>query len=120
MRIEYPQAVLDPDTGELVSCAEVAEVEYTAFNSHGSKAVPGRLIVRRVPERNTNTLAAAAQEGLFTVCRQHAIFTNNPASLGQHANPQHSPTAPLTAAAPGLSAISAVDCGSVSGPSGPR
>lgn len=70
MRIEYPQAVLDPDTGELVSCAEVAEVEYTAFNSHGSKAVPGRLIVRRVPERNTNTLAAAAQEGLFTVCRQ--------------------------------------------------
>ncbi len=24
-RIEYPQAVLDPDTGELVSVAEVAE-----------------------------------------------------------------------------------------------
>ena len=78
MRIEYPQAVLDPDTGELVSCAEVAEVEYTAFNSHGSKAVPGRLIVRRVPERNTNTLAAAAQEGLFTVCRQHASSPTTP------------------------------------------
>ena len=48
-----PQAILDPDTGELVSCAEVAEVPYLAFTSHGSKAVPGRLIVRRVPERNT-------------------------------------------------------------------
>ena len=81
VRIEYPQAVLDPDTGELVSCAEVAEVEYTAFTSHGSKAVSGRLIVRRVPERNTKKFADAAQEGLFTVWRYHAIFTNNPAEL---------------------------------------
>ena len=69
VRIEYPQAVLDPDTGELVSCAEVAEVPYLAFTSHGGKAVPGRLIVRRVPERNTKKLTEAAQEGLFTVWR---------------------------------------------------
>ena len=81
VRIEYPQAVLDPDTGELVSCAEVAEIPYLAFTSHGSKAVPGRLIVRRVPERNTTKLATAAQQGLFTVWRYHAIFTNNPAPL---------------------------------------
>jgi Transposase DDE domain group 1 len=81
VRIEYPQAMIDPDTGELVSCAEVAEVPYLAFTSHGSKAVPGRLIVRRVPERNTTKLADAAQEGLFTVWRYHAIFTNNPAPL---------------------------------------
>jgi hypothetical protein len=80
VRIEYPQAVLDPDTGELVSCAEVAEVAYTAFTSHRTPIV-GRLIVRRVPERNTGKLAAAAQEGLFTVWRYHAIFTNNPAPL---------------------------------------
>jgi len=88
IRIEYPQAVLDPDTGELVSCAEVAEAQYTAFTSHGSKAVPGRLIVRRVPERNAAKLADAAQEGLFTVWRYHAIFTNNPAPLVQ-AEAQH-------------------------------
>jgi hypothetical protein len=81
VRIKYPQAVLDPDTGELVSCAEVAEVPYLAFTSHGGKAVPGRLIVRRVPERNTTKLTEAAQEGLFTVWRYHAIFTNNPAPL---------------------------------------
>jgi hypothetical protein len=81
VRIEYRQAVLDTDTGELVSCAEVAETAYTAFTSHGSKAIPGRLIVRRVPERNTKKVAAAAQEGLFEVWRYHAIFTSNPAPL---------------------------------------
>ena len=34
VRIEYSQAVLDTDTGELVSAAEVAEVPYLAFTSH--------------------------------------------------------------------------------------
>ena len=43
--------------------------------------MPGRLIVRRVPERNTAKLADAAQEGLFTVWRYHALFTNNRAPL---------------------------------------
>jgi hypothetical protein len=32
-RIEYTQAIPDPDTGELISVAEVAEIEYTAFAS---------------------------------------------------------------------------------------
>jgi hypothetical protein len=78
--IEYPQAVLDPDTGELVSCAEVAETQYLAFTSH-RRPIAGRLIVRRVPERNSGKLAAAAQKGLFEVWRYHAIFTTNPAPL---------------------------------------
>lgn len=80
-RIAYPQAVLDPDTGELVSAAEVAETPYTAFASHGSRAVPGRLLVRRVPERNREKLAASAQQGLFTVWRYHAVFTTSAAPL---------------------------------------
>ena len=80
-RITYPQAVVDPDTGELVSAAEVAETPYVAFTSHGQKAVPGRLLVRRVPERNQAKLASAAQQGLFTVWRYHAIFTTNPDPL---------------------------------------
>ncbi len=37
--------------------------------------------MRRVPERNTTKLAAAAQDGLFQVWRYHAVFTNNPAPL---------------------------------------
>ena len=43
VRIEYR---IDPDTGELVSCGEVADVRYVAFISHRNKALPGRLIVR--------------------------------------------------------------------------
>jgi len=79
--IVYPNAIVDPDTGELISTAEVAEVAYTAFTSHGAGRVTGRLIVRRVPERNTTKLAAAAQDGLFQVWRYHALFTNQSAPL---------------------------------------
>jgi hypothetical protein len=82
-RITYSQAVLDPDTGELVSVAEVAETPYVAFTSHGDKAVPGRLLVRRVPERNRHKLATAAQQGLFTLWRYHAIFTTSQTPLVQ-------------------------------------
>ena len=63
-----------------MSCAEVTEVPYLAFTSQRTP-IPGRLIVPRVPERNTRKLADAAQQGLFNVWRYHAIFTNNPGSL---------------------------------------
>ena len=79
--IVYPNAILDPDSGELISTAEVAEAGYTAFTSHGSGQVTGRLLVRRVPERNTAKLAAATQDGLFHVWRYHAVFTNQTATL---------------------------------------
>lgn len=82
-KIAYPQAVLDPDSGELVSVAEVAETPYLAFTSHGAKAVGGRLLVRRVPERNRDKLATAAQQGLFTLWRYHAIFTTSQTPLVQ-------------------------------------
>ena len=82
-KIAYPQGVLDPDTGELVSVAEVAETAYVAFTSHGARAVEGRLLVRRVPERNRDRLASAAQQGLFTVWRYHAIFTTSQTPLVQ-------------------------------------
>ena len=78
----YPNAIVDPDTGELISSAEVAEVGYTAFTSYGATGqVTARLIVRRVPERNTKKLAAAAQDGLFEVWRYHAVFTNQSSPL---------------------------------------
>ena len=48
--VHYPGAVLDPDTGELISDAEVAEVEFTAFAST-KNPVTARLIVRRVRDR---------------------------------------------------------------------
>ncbi len=45
-----PGAVNDPDTGELISDAEVAEVEFTAFASTWRPAT-ARLVLRRVRDR---------------------------------------------------------------------
>ena len=79
-RITYPQAIPDPDTGELVSAAEVAEISYTAFTSKPkAQQVSARLIVRRIPELNRAKLAG--QDPLFPLYRYHAIFTDNPADL---------------------------------------
>jgi hypothetical protein len=66
--VHYPGAVVDPDTGELISDAQVAEVEYTAFADNRHR-VTGRLIVRRVLDANT-------QDPLFPVWRYHPFFTN--------------------------------------------
>jgi len=67
--VHYPGAVTDPDTGELISDAEVAEVEFTAFAST-THPVTARLIVRRVRDR-------AKTAELFPVWRHHPFFTNN-------------------------------------------
>jgi hypothetical protein len=52
--VRYPGAVTDPDTGELISDAEVAEIAFTALAST-SAPVTARLIVRRVRDANTQT-----------------------------------------------------------------
>jgi len=49
--VHYPGSVVDPDTGELICDAEVAETTYTAFAST-SHPVTARLVVRRVRDRN--------------------------------------------------------------------
>jgi hypothetical protein len=68
--VQYPGAVLDPDTGALISDAEVAEVsEFTAFSST-MQPVTARLIVRRVRDR-------ARAEELFPVWRHHPFLTNS-------------------------------------------
>jgi hypothetical protein len=67
--VQYPGAVLDPDTGALISDAEVAETTFTAFGST-NHPVTARLIVRRVRDR-------AKLEELFPVWRYHPILTNS-------------------------------------------
>ncbi|MFI9789159.1 IS1380 family transposase [Kitasatospora sp. NPDC051984] len=75
--IRYPDAFVDPGTGELVSDAEVAETEYTAFTGRRkAEHVTARLIVRRVRRLNAET--AAGQGELFTTWRYHPIFTDSP------------------------------------------
>ncbi|HVI69448.1 MAG TPA: IS1380 family transposase, partial [Magnetospirillaceae bacterium] len=73
--VDYPGAHEDPDTGELISDAQVAEVEYTAF-ADTPHAFTGWLVVRRVLDANT-------QDPLFPVWRYHPFFTNNTEPVDQ-------------------------------------
>ena len=74
--IEYPQAVFDEPSGRWVSRAEVAEIGFTAFTSRkSSEQVPGRLVVRRIPDLNPK--AVAGQSTLFDTWRFHAFFTTS-------------------------------------------
>jgi DDE family transposase len=74
--IQYPRALWDDQLRAWVSDAEVAQTRYTAFTSKQGKAITARLIVRRV--KDLNRKAAAGQDGLFTVWRYHAVFTDSP------------------------------------------
>ncbi|WP_033223455.1 IS1380 family transposase [Kitasatospora phosalacinea] len=80
--IRYPGAFVDPDTGELVSDAEVAETRYTAFTGRTkAERVTARLIVRRV--RRLNAEVVAGQGELFTAWRYHPVFTDSPFEMLQ-------------------------------------
>jgi hypothetical protein len=88
--ISYPNAVWDHDEQRLISDAEIAEVEFTAFTSRRrGEHITGRLIVRRVKRLNpgvrsqaTKTMTAEQQE-LFAAYRYHAVFTDSPLTLVQ-------------------------------------
>lgn len=67
--VQYPGATLDPDTGELISDAEVAETTFTAFAST-KRPVTARLVVRRVRDQTK-------LEELFPVWRHHPFLTNS-------------------------------------------
>ncbi len=71
--IEYTDAVFDEQTNTWVSRAEVAEVPFTAFTSKKkSDHVPGRLVVRRIPDLNPGK--NDGQDTLFDTWRFHALF----------------------------------------------
>ncbi len=85
--VQYPQAIWDDQLDCLVSDAEVAEIQYTAFASKKKEQqATARLIVRRVRTRNEK--AAQGMDELFPVWRYHAVFTDSPFELvqaeGQH------------------------------------
>ena len=67
--VKYPGAVRDPDTGEWISDAEVAETPYTAFTSTKTP-ITARLIVRRVKD-------ARYPDALFPVWRYHPFLTDS-------------------------------------------
>jgi Transposase DDE domain group 1 len=78
--IEYTDALFDETTNTWLSTAEVAEIPYTAFGSRKpSEQVPGRLVVRRIPDLNTT--AGSGQGSLFDTWRFHAFFTTTDANV---------------------------------------
>jgi hypothetical protein len=80
--IEYTDAVFDDTSRQWISRAEVAEIAFTAFAAQPQRdQVPGRLIVRRIPDFHAETHRAAGQDGLFDVWRFHAFFTTTDAAL---------------------------------------
>ena len=81
--IEYTDAIYDEASGKWISRAEVAEIGFTAFASaKKSEQVPGRLVVRRIPDFNAEKNKATGQDTLFDVWRFHAFFTTaDPAVL---------------------------------------
>lgn len=79
VKIAYPKAIFDEDTKLWISDAEVAEIPYTAFSSKKKALwVPGRLVVRRVAERNETKLAMEGQDPMFQIYRYHAVFSTIP------------------------------------------
>ncbi len=79
--IRYTNAIYDDTAEQWVSVAEVAEIPFTAFASQ-KKAhhVPGRLIVRRIPDLRPKK--DQGQRQLFGVWRFHAFFTTtDPAEI---------------------------------------
>ena len=78
--IKYPDAIFDEATGTWISRAEVAEVPFTAFASKKkAERVPGRLVVRRIPDVNADKKKASGQDTLFDTWRFHAFLTTAPA-----------------------------------------
>jgi hypothetical protein len=67
--VHYPGAVTDPDTGQLISDAQVAETPYTLRLGRG-RTLTTRLIVRRVKD-------ARYPDALFPVWRHHPFVTNS-------------------------------------------
>ncbi len=87
--VTYTNPVPDPDTGELIHRAQVAEIDFVAFTAASSKNKPrrdrhpaaedlhGRLVVRRVPP----LASIDGDQALFTTWRYHAFFTTVPATV---------------------------------------
>jgi len=72
--IAYTDAIRDEVTGAWISRAEVAEIPFTAFTAQArTRHVPGRLVVRRIPDLNPKT--GEGQDQLFNTWRFHAFFT---------------------------------------------
>jgi hypothetical protein len=72
--VAYRHPILDPETGEWITHAEIADTTHTAFTNattNPGQTTTARLIVRRTPRFKTTE-----QGELFRTWNYHAVFTN--------------------------------------------
>jgi hypothetical protein len=77
--VEYRHPILDAETGEWITHAEIAEITHTAFTNptqNRGRSVTARLLVRRTPRFTTND-----QGELFRIFNYHAVFTDTRVDL---------------------------------------
>jgi hypothetical protein len=86
--IEYPNAIRDEATGQWISKAEVAEIEFRFRSRKIAERISGRLVVRRIPDLNPNQVA---QPALFDTWRCHAFFTTTDKDVFEIPNTQPAP-----------------------------
>ncbi|WP_323807898.1 IS1380 family transposase [Amycolatopsis keratiniphila] len=72
--IAYRHPIPDPETGELITHAEIAETTLTAFTNTTQN--PGRQVTARLLVRRTPRFKADAQGELFRTWNYHAVFTD--------------------------------------------
>lgn len=72
--VAYRHPIPDPETGEWITHADIADTTHTAFTNtttNPGQTTTARLIVRRTPRFKTNE-----QGELFRTWNYHAVFTN--------------------------------------------
>jgi len=70
--IEYTDAIRDETTGDWISKADVAEIPITAFRlPKKAERIPGRMIVRRIPDLNPRKLE---QPMLLDLPAPHVLY----------------------------------------------
>lgn len=73
-QVAYRHPILDPETGEWITHAEIADTVHTAFTNpttNPGQATTARLLVRRTPRFKTTE-----QGELFRVWNYHTVFTD--------------------------------------------
>ncbi len=78
--IEYTDAIRDESTGAWISRAEVAEIPFTAFAAQKkADQVPGRLVVRRIPDLNAEEEGRRARHLVRRVALPRVLHHHRPA-----------------------------------------
>jgi hypothetical protein len=73
-QVQYRHPILDPETGQWITHADIAETVHTAFTNPTTN--PGQITTARLLVRRTPRFKTTEQGELFHVWDYHAVFTD--------------------------------------------